>query len=74
MKKIFFTFLLLCPISIIVAQNLKMGLYIAPSINSININDVEKEKNKLGFNYGYIVEYAFTETHSIESGFEISKH
>jgi len=73
MKKIFFTFLLLCPISIIVAQNLKMGLYIAPSINSININDVEKGKNKLGFNYGYIVEYAFTETHSIESGFEISK-
>ena len=73
MKKIFFTFLLLCPFSIIIAQNLKMGLYIAPSINSININDFEKGKKKLGFNYGYIVEYAFTETHSIESGFEISK-
>ena len=36
-------------------------------------NDFEKGKKKLGFNYGYIVEYAFTETHSIESGFEISK-
>ncbi len=73
MKKIFFTFLLLFPVSIIIAQNLKMGLYISPSINSININDFEKGKKKIGFNYGYIVEYAFTENHSIESGFEISK-
>ena len=73
MKKIFFTFLLLFPVSIIIAQNLKMGLYISPSINSININDFEKGKKKVGFNYGYIVEYAFTENHSIESGFEISK-
>ena len=73
MKKLFFTFLLLCPISIIIAQNLKMGLYIAPSINSININDFEKEKKKLGFNYGYVIEYAFTENHSLEFGFEISK-
>jgi len=73
MKKLFFTFILLFPISILLAQNLKMGLYIAPSINSININDFENGKKNFGFNYGYVIEYAFTENHSLESGFEISK-
>ena len=85
MKKLFFTLILLFPISTLIAQSdakragelvtspLKMGLYIAPSINSININDFEKGNKKLGFNYGYVIEYAFTENHSLESGFEISK-
>ena len=73
MKKLFFTVILLFSSSIIISQNLKMGLYISPSINSININDFENGKKKIGFNYGYIVEYAFTENHSLESGFEISK-
>ena len=73
MKKLFFKFILLFPISILLAQNLKMGLYIAPSINSININDFENGKKDFGFNYGYVIEYAFTENHSLESGFEISK-
>lgn len=73
MKKLFFTLLLLCPISILVSQNLKMGLYIAPSVNSININDFTEGKKKISFNYGYIIEYAFTDNHALESGFEISK-
>ncbi len=73
MKKLFFTIILLFSSSIIISQNLKMGLYISPSINSININDFENGKKKIGFNYGYIIEYAFTEKHSLESGFEISK-
>jgi len=73
MKKLFFTLIFFLPLSILIAQNLKMGLYIAPSINSININDFEKGKKKIGFNYGYVIEYAFTENHSLESGFEISK-
>jgi len=73
MKKLFFTILLFCPLTIIFSQNLKMGLYIAPTINSINTNDFGHEQRKVGFNYGYSIEYQITENHSLESGFEISK-
>tara|TARA_B100000575_G_scaffold253709_1_gene222424 strand:- start:428 stop:1012 length:585 start_codon:yes stop_codon:yes gene_type:complete len=73
MKKVFFIFLLSFTFSNIIAQNLKMGLFLSPSINSINTNDFSSDKKKIGFNYGYLIEYSFTENHSIESGFEISK-
>ena len=73
MKKVFFIFLLSLTFSTIIAQDLKMGLFLSPSINSINTNDFSSDKKKIGFNYGYAIEYSFTENHSIESGFEISK-
>ena len=73
MKKVFFIFLLSCTFSTIIAQDLKMGLFLSPSINSINTNDFSSDKKKIGFNYGYAIEFSFTENHSIESGFEISK-
>ena len=73
MKKLFFTTILIFFSSVIASQDIKMGLFLAPSINSININDFENGKNKIALNYGYIIEYAFSENHFLESGFEISK-
>ena len=73
MKKLFFTILLLSPLTMIFSQNLKMGLYIAPTINSINTNDFEHGERKIGFNYGYSIEYQITKNHSLQSGFEVSK-
>ena len=40
-----------------------MGLFLAPSVNSININDFENGKKKIALNYGYLIEYAFSENH-----------
>ncbi len=73
MKRIFFISVLLFYTQITPAQTLKMGLYIAPALNSINTNNDAEENKNMGFNYGYIIEYSFTENHSLESGFEISK-
>ena len=73
MKKLFFTTFLIFFSSVIASQDVKMGLFLAPSINSININDFENGKKKIALNYGYIIEYAFSENHFLESGFEISK-
>ena len=73
MKKLFFTTILIFFSSVISSQDINMGLFLAPSINSININDFENGKNKIALNYGYIIEYAFSENHLLESGFEISK-
>ena len=73
MKRIFFILVLLFYTKTTPAQSLKMGLYIAPALNSINTNNDAEEAKNLGFNYGYIIEYSFTENHSLESGFEISR-
>ena len=73
MKKLFFTTILIFFSSVITSQNIKMGLFLAPSVNSININDFEDGKKKIALNYGYTIEYAFSENHFLESGFEISK-
>ena len=43
------------------------------SIVKTNFFLITSDKKKIGFNYGYAIEYSFTENHSIESGFEISK-
>ena len=73
MKKLFFTTFLIFFSSVIASQDIKMGLFLAPSVNSININDFENGKKKIALNYGYLIEYAFSENHFLESGFEISK-
>ena len=46
MKKLFTTILIFFS-SVITSQDIKMGLFLAPSINSININDFENGKKKL---------------------------
>ena len=66
MKKLFFTTFFIFFTSVIASQDIKMGLFLAPSVNSININDFENGKKKIALNYGYLIEYAFSENHFLE--------